>query len=112
MGPRAGPRPPRPGVGVAVGAGVAGTGGGPYSAAIVRMWLVLVSKVRVLAPVMVWRFCSTAKLVGLFSLTIVMVPLPWELKTSIVAGLKTAPSEAPASGRVVMILPSSALRMI
>ncbi len=41
------------------------------------------------------------ELVGLFSLTIVMVPLPCVLKASMVAGLKTAPSDPPASGRVV-----------
>ena len=42
---------------------------------------------------------------------IVSVPLPCELNASIVAGLNTAPSELPASGRLARILPSSALRM-
>ena len=41
----------------------------------------------------------------------VSVPLPWELKASMVCGLKVAPSLLPARGRVVMILPSTALRM-
>src|ERR1019366_7903298 len=112
IGPRAGPRPPRPCGGAPPAGGVAGGGGGgPYSAAIVSMWFVFVSNVSVLAPAIVWRSCSTAKLVGLFSLTIVLVPLPCELKASIVAGLNTAPSEPPASGSEVMILPSSALRI-
>ena len=39
------------------------------------------------------------------------VPLPCELKASMVRGLKTAPSLLPARGRVVMILPSTALRI-
>src|SRR6185369_5075260 len=112
IGPRAGPRPPRPCGGAPPAGGAAGGGGGgPYSAAIVRIWFVFVSSVSVLAPTIVWRSCSTAKLVGLFSLTIVMVPLPCELKASIVAGLKTTPSEPPTNGSEVMILPSSALRI-
>ncbi len=55
-------------------------------------------RVRVLAPAMVSRFCSTSKVVGPASFTTtVSVPLPWVLKVSIVAGLNAAPSEAPAS---------------
>ena len=63
------------------------------------------------APFIVCRFCSTSKLVGLFSLTIVIVPLPCVLNASIVAGLNTAPSDPPASGRFARILPSFALRI-
>src|ERR1035438_4048203 len=76
----------------------------------VRIWFVLLSNAIVLAPLIVFRFGSTAKLVGLFSLTTVKVPFPWVLKASIVEGLNTAPSDPPASGRLVMILPSEALR--
>src|ERR1700736_6879197 len=82
IGPR-GPRPAGPAGGAPPAGGVAGAGGGPYSAAIVRMWFFLVSSVSVFAPGMVWRSCSTSKLVGLFSLTMVMVPLPWELNASL-----------------------------
>ena len=96
-----GPRPPPGG----------GGGAGPRSWLIVRMWFVLLSNVIVRAPFIVSRFCSTSKLVGLFSLTTVNVPLPCVLKASIVEGLNTAPSEPPASGRLVRILPSSALRI-
>src|ERR1700730_7559875 len=96
-----GPRPPPGG----------GGGAGPRSWLIVKMWLVLLSNVIVLAPFIVSRFCSTSKLVGLFSLTTVSVPLPCVLKASIVEGLKTAPSDPPASGRLVKLLPSSALRI-
>src|SRR5258706_6104551 len=84
---------------------------GPRSMLIVRMWLVLLSNVIVRAPFIVCRFCSTSKLVGLFSLTTVSVPLPWVLKASIVAGLNAAPSEPPASGSFARILPSTALRI-
>src|SRR5271157_100468 len=105
-----GPRPPRPLSGV-VG-GVAGAAGaGPRSWLIVKMWFVLLSNAMVRAPFMVLRFCSTSKLVGLFSLTTVSVPFPWVLKASFVAGLKMAPSDPPASGRLVRILPSLALRI-
>ena len=94
------------------GDGVAGAGGaGPRSCDMVKRWPVLLSSVTVRAPFMVCKFCSTSKLVGLFSLTIVMVPLPWVLKTSLVAGLKTAPSDPQASGSLVRILPSLALRI-
>ena len=82
---------------------------GSNVAAIDKMRPVLPSSVSVLALGMVVRFCSTSKPVGLFSLITVSVPSACELKTSIVAELKTAPSVTPASGRVVMMLPSSAL---
>src|SRR5439155_4720246 len=98
------PRAPRPPPG-------GGGGAGPRSSLMVKMRFVLLSNVIVRAPFIVWRFCSTSKLVGLFSLTIVSVPLPCVLNASIVAGLNTAPSEAPASGRVVRILPSPARRI-
>src|SRR5215468_5927158 len=63
------------------------------------------------APFIVSRFCSTSKLVGLFSLTIVSVPLPCVLNASMVDGLKVAPSEPPARGSFARIFPSFALRM-
>src|SRR5260221_11734666 len=88
-----------------------GGGAGPRSWLIVKMWFVLLSNVIVRAPFIVSRFCSTSKLVGLFSLTTVNVPLPCVLKASIVDGLNTAPSDPPASGRLVKILPSLALRI-
>ena len=74
------------------------------------MWPVWLSNVSVFAPDIVGRFCSTSKLLALFSLTIVRMPSPWpdELNASSVAGLKTAPSELPASGSVPRILPSFA----
>ena len=78
---------------------------------IVRMWFVLLSNVMVRAPFIVSRFCSTSNVVGLFSLTIVSVPLPCVLNASIVDGLNAAPSDPPASGSVVRILPSVALMM-
>src|ERR1035441_405133 len=65
--------------GASLGASAGGAGGGPNSAAISRMWSVLLSKVSVLARVMVFRFCSTTKLVGLFSLMTLSVPSPLEL---------------------------------
>src|SRR5436309_456556 len=65
-----GPRPPAGG----------GGGAGPRSTLIVSRWLVLLSNVTVRAPFIVSRFCSTSKLVGLFSLTTVKVPLPWVLR--------------------------------
>src|ERR1017187_8933720 len=61
-----GPRPPPGG----------GGGAGPRSWLIVKMWFVLLSNVIVRAPFIVARFCSTSKLVALFSLTAVNVPLP------------------------------------
>ena len=57
---------------------------------------------------MVCSVCSTSKVVGLFSLMIVSVPFPAELKASIVLGLNTAPSDAPSKGSVVITLPVSA----
>src|ERR1035441_40208 len=70
-----GARPPRP-----LSGGVAGAAGaGPRSWLIVKMWFVLLSNVMVRAPFMVFRFCSTSKLVGLFSFTTVNVPLPCAL---------------------------------
>ena len=56
--------------------------------AIAKRWPVLVSSVTVRAPFMVSRFCSTSKLVGLFSFTIVIVPLPCVLNASIVSGIE------------------------
>ena len=72
-------------------------GGGVVSEAIANRCPVLLSNAIVRAPFegQVWRFSSTSKLVGLFSLTIVIVPLPCELNASIVAGLNAAPSELP-----------------
>src|SRR5215813_161504 len=101
------PRPPRP-----VGGTPAG-GGGPASDAIAKRWPVLLSNAIVRAPLPghVFRFCSTSKLVALFSLTIVIVPLPCVLNASIVAGLNVAPSELPASGSLSRIFPSFALKM-
>src|SRR5262245_36992633 len=80
--------PPRPPAG-----GVAPGGSGAASAAIANRWPVLLSYAMVRAPFdgQVFRFCSTSKLVGLFSLTMVIVPLPCVLKASIVDGLNAAP---------------------
>src|SRR5207247_9443378 len=107
--PRPPPRPPAGGVLPAGGGG----GGGPTSEAIANRWPVLLSNAMVRAPFegQVFRFCSTSKLVGLFSLTMVIVPLPCVLKASMVAGLNAAPSELPASGSLARIVPSFALRM-
>src|SRR5947207_11156737 len=107
------PRPPRPppaGGGVPAGGG---GGGGAASDAIANRWPVLLSNAIVRAPFegQVFRFSSTSKLVELFSLTMVIVPLPCVLNASIVAGLKVAPSELPASGNLSRIFPSFALRM-
>ena len=102
------PRPGPPGV----PAGGDGSGGAD-SDAIANRWPVLLSNAIVRAPFEghVFKFCSTSKLVGLFSLTIVIVPLPWVLNASIVAGLNAAPSEPPASGSRARMLPSLALKM-
>src|SRR5438874_8531850 len=107
--PRPAPRPPAGGGEPAGGGG----GGGPTSDAIAKRWPVLLSNAIVRAPFdcHVFRSCSTSKLVGLFSLTMVIVPLPCVLNASIVAGLNTAPSELPASGRFARIFPVSALRI-
>src|SRR5436190_20253223 len=88
-------------------------GGGPASDAIAKRWPVLLSNAIVRAPFdgHVLRFCSTSKFVGLFSLTMVIVPLPCELNASMVAGLNAAPSELPASGSLARIVPHFALRM-
>src|ERR1700722_4806671 len=80
------PCPPRPPPG-------GGGGAGPRSCDMVNRRPVLLSKVTVRAPFIVCRFCSTSKLVGLFSWTTVIVPLPCVLKASIVTGLNAAPSE-------------------
>ena len=93
----------------APGGGVDGTG--PYSAVIVKMWSVLESRVRVFARAGVGTVCSTAKLVGESSLITVSVPSPCELKASMVAGLKVAPSQPTPVGRSVMMWPSVAERM-
>src|SRR5580700_2465391 len=107
----AGPRPPRPRP-AGGGAGLTGAGGGgPYSAVISRIRLVLLSSVKVLAPTGVATVCSTAKLVGLFSLMTVRVPSPCELKASIVLGLKVAPSTPVPIGSVARIFPVSAFRI-
>src|SRR5437016_4458366 len=104
--------PPRPPAGGVVPAGGAG-GGGTGSDAIANRWPVLLSNAMVRAPFegQVFRFSSTSKVVGLFSLTIVIVPLPCVLNASIVLGLNAAPSELPASGSLARIFPSFALRM-
>src|SRR5690242_7637056 len=88
-------------------------GGGADSDAITNKWPVLLSNAIVRAPFEghVLRFSSSSKLVGLFSLTIVIVPLPCELNASIVAGLNAAPSELPASGSLARTLPSLALKI-
>src|SRR3954447_3048107 len=108
----AAPRPPRPPAGGAVSPG-GGDGGGPISDAIAKRCPVLLSNAIVRAPFdgHVFRSCSTSKLVGLFSLTIVIVPLPCVLNASIVAGLNAAPSELPASGNRSRTFPSFVLRM-
>src|SRR6476469_8642557 len=84
--------PRRGGGGVPAGGG---GGGGPISEAIAKRWPVLLSKAIVRAPFdgHVFKSCSTSKLVGLFSLPMVIVPLPCVLNASIVCGLKTAPSD-------------------
>jgi hypothetical protein len=92
-------------------AGLQGAGGGPYSAVMSRMWPVLVSRVRSWRGRGVVTVCSTTKLVGEFSLMTVRVPSPWELKASMVAGLKVAPSQPLPMGRSVMMWPSVAERM-
>src|SRR5262245_34461341 len=104
------PRPRPVGVGVPGGGG---GGGGAGSEAIAKSRPVLLSNAIVRAPFdgHVFRFCSTSKLVGLFSLTMVIVPLPCVLNASIVDGLNAAPSELPASGNRWRICPSFALRM-
>src|SRR5579863_10291449 len=94
----------------AAGAGLAGTG--PYSAVIDKIWFVLASSVSVLARAGVGTVCSTEKLVGESSFTMVRDPSPWELKASIVDGLKAAPSDPLPIGRSVMMCPSVAERMI
>src|SRR3954471_8314645 len=103
--------PPRPpGAGAPAGGAA---GGGAGSVAIANRWPVLLSNAIVRAPLdgHVLRFSSTSKLVGLFSLTTVIVPFPCVLNASIVAGLNAAPSELPASGSVARTFPSFALRM-
>src|ERR1700693_5170180 len=76
-----------------------------------KIWFFFLSNAIVRAPFIVSRFCSTSKLVGLFSLTTVKVPFPWVLKASMVEGLNTAPSDPPARGRLVMLFASEALRI-
>src|SRR5271155_2162321 len=102
MGPRAG-RPAGPG-------GALG-GGGPYSAVMVSKWFVFVSRARVLAPLKVSSVCSTARLVGLFSLMNVIEPPPSALTASIVAGLNATVSTPMPVGRVAMMLPFLAFRI-
>src|SRR5690349_5858468 len=89
-----------------------GGGSGASSDAIANRWPVLLSKAIVRAPFAghVFKFCSTSNFVGLFSLMIVIVPLPCVLNASIVAGLNAAPSEPPASGSLARTLPSLALK--
>src|SRR4029078_7091341 len=95
----AGARPAGPPAGDGVPAG-GGGGAGPSSEAIAKRWPVLLSNAIVRAPFdgPVLRSCSPSKLVRLFSLPIVMVPLPCVLNASMVSGLNAAPSELPASG--------------
>src|SRR5438128_9065055 len=104
------PRPPPAGGVVPAGGGGGGAAG---SDAIANRWPVLLSNAMVRAPFegQVFRFSSTSKVVELFSLTIVMVPLPCVLNASIVRGLNAAPSELPARGSLARIFPSFALRM-
>src|SRR5215471_17002687 len=89
-----------------------GDGTGAASDAIANRWPVLLSNAIVRAPFEghVFKFCSTSNFVGLFSLTIVIVPLPWVLNASIVVGLNAAPSEPPASGSLARIVPSLAFK--
>src|SRR5260221_11661222 len=77
----AAPRPaPRPPAGGGVPAG-GGGGGGPVSDAIAKRWAVFLSNANLRAAVdgPVFRACSTSELVRLFSLSIVILPLPWVL---------------------------------
>ena len=101
------PRPGLPGV-----PGGGDGGGGAGSDAIANRWPVLLSNAIVRAPLKghVFKFCSTSKFVGLFSLGIVIDPLPLLLNASIVFGLKAAPSVPPASGTLVKIVPPFALK--
>src|SRR5215471_18572714 len=107
------PRPPRPPPAGGVVPGGGGGGAGNGSVAIAKRRPVLLSNAIVRAPFAghVLRFCMTSKLVGLFSLTMVIVPFPCVLNASIVCGLNAAPSELPASGSLSRIFPSLALRM-
>src|SRR5208282_4687663 len=102
MGPRAGRH---------AGLGCASAGGGPNSAVMVSTWFVFVSRARVLAHGMVVSVCSTAKLVGLFSLMNVMVPPPSALIASIVAELNATVSTPSPVGKVVRMLPLSAFKI-
>ena len=70
--------------------------------------LFLVSSDEVLQPGLVCTVCSTAKLVGLFSLMMVSVPSRCELNASIVLGLNPPPSVPLPMGSVASTLPSSA----
>src|SRR3954454_17966933 len=89
----AAPRPPRPPAGGAVSPG-GGDGGGPISDAIAKRCPVLLSHPIGRAPFdgHVFRSCSTSKLVGLFCLTIVIVPWPCVLRSWMVRGLNAASS--------------------
>src|SRR5512146_1912513 len=103
------PRPPR-------APPAAGALGSPAAAAarsvqIRTMRLFFESSEQVLHPALVSTFCSTAKLVGLFSLMIVSVPSRWELNASIVFGLKPPPSVPLPIGSVARTFPSSAFKM-
>src|SRR5665213_70701 len=97
----------RPGIGGGALAGI-----GPYSAPMVSTWFVFVSSTMVLAPSIVCSRCSTTKLVGLFSLMNTIEPSPAVLMASIVAGLNATVSTFRAVGKVVMMLPLLAFRMI
>src|SRR4029077_2779256 len=92
---------------VAVAAADAGAG----SVVIKMIWLLLVSSVQVFARDLVCTFCPTSNLLGLFSLMMVSVPSPCELKASMVLGLNPPPSTPLPMGSVARIFPSSALRM-
>ena len=89
------PGPPRPPPLPLPGWSVLPAGGGdpavePGAGSVVinRIRLFWVSKVQVLARDLVCTVCSTSKLVGLFSLMMVSVPSPCELKASRVFGRK------------------------
>src|SRR5208337_208482 len=110
-GPLAAGGPPVAG-GAAPAGGAGGAGVGPYSAVIRKRLPVFVSSVMVLARCGVNTVCSKEKLVGEFSLITVRVPSPCELKTSIVSGLKVAPSQPTPIGRSVMMCPSAADKII
>src|SRR6202000_2757590 len=88
-----------------------GAGAGVNSAVISSNRSVLRSRVSVFARGCVCSVCSTTKLVGLFSFTIVNVPSPCELNASIVFESKTAPSDPLPIGNVSRIFPLPAFKI-